>query len=241
MIARLKDAGLRSRLVSEIENGIPGSNWYNHYTATGSWEGMLLVSFSNPDYRKFEGRRMSEVIRDLKLSPIDALFRVLIDNAASVPTIYFHHDEKDMRYALSQPFASIGSDGTAVATEGLTSQGHPHPRYYGTFPRVLGRYVRDEKVLTMEDAIRKMTSANAIKIRLYDRGLIRPGLRADVTVFDPATIIDNSTWEKPHQYSTGVQFVIVNGVVVLDAGRHTGARPGTILYGQGRPAAQGGH
>jgi N-acyl-D-amino-acid deacylase len=234
MLARLKDPALHTRLVNEIEHGIPGSNWYNHYTATGSWEGMLLVSLSNPAYKKFEGHRMNEVIQSLGGNPVDVLFRVLADNRGSVPTIYFHHDEKDMRKALQQPFASIGSDGTAVATEGPTAQGHPHPRYYGTFPRVLGRYVRDEKVLTMEEAIRKMTSANAGKIHIYDRGLLRPGMWADVTVFDPAKIIDNSTWEKPHQYSTGVQYVLVNGVVVLDAGRHVGTRPGAILYGPGK-------
>ncbi len=155
-----------------------------------------------------------------------------------MPTIYFHHDENDMRYALKQPFVSIGSDGTAIATTGPTAEGNPHPRYYGTFPRVLGRYVRDEKVIALEDAIRKMTSANAIKIHVYDRGLLRTGMWADVTVFDPATIIDNSTWEKPHQYATGVRFVLVNGKLVIDAGEHTGARPGTILYGPGKQAAQ---
>ena len=140
-----------------------------------------------------------------------------------------------MRKALSTPFVSIGSDGTAVATEGPLAAGHPHPRYYGTFPRVLGRYVRDEKVLSLEEAIRKMTSANASKVRVFDRGLLRPGMMADVAVFDAAKIIDHSTYEKPHQYSTGVEYVIVNGVLVLDqGGKHTGARPGAIVYGQGR-------
>jgi Amidohydrolase family/Leucine Rich repeat len=234
MLQRLKDPALHDRLVNEIEHGIPGSNWYDHYTATGSWEGMLLVSLSNPTYKKFEGRRMNEVIAALGGKPLDVLFRILEDNGGSVPTIYFHHDENDMRYALKQPFVSIGSDGTAIATTGPTAEGHPHPRYYGTFPRVLGRYVRDEKVLTLEDAIRKMTSANAAKIHVYDRGLLRAGMWADITVFDPATIIDNATWEQPHQYATGVRFVFVNGKLVLDGGEHTGARPGTILYGPGK-------
>lgn len=232
LIARLKNPTLRPRLEKEILNGIPGSNWYDHYTATGGWDGMLLVSLSNPQYRKFEGMRMNEVIAALKKPPIDALFELLEANGGSVPTVYFHHSEKDMQYALRQPFVSIGSDGTAVATTGPLSGGHPHPRYYGTFPRVLGRYVREEHVLTLEDAIRKMTSENAAKIGLLDRGILRPGMAADVTVFDAAKIIDNATFEKPHQYATGVAYVIVNGKIVLDQGRHTGARPGVILKRQ---------
>ncbi|MBL8179022.1 MAG: D-aminoacylase [Bryobacterales bacterium] len=231
MLGRLKDRSLRARLEKEILNGIAGSNWYNHYTATGSWEGMLLVSFSNPAYKKYEGKRMNEVIADIGGNPIDVLFRVLEDNAGSVPTVYFHHSEEDMRYALRQPFVSVGSDGTAVATEGPLARGNPHPRYYGTFPRILGRYVREEKVLTLEEAVRKMTSANAAKVHLYDRGLLRPGMMGDVTVFDAGKVMDHATYEKPHQYATGVEYVVVNGAVVLERGRHTGARPGQILRG----------
>jgi len=229
LMENIQNASLRERLRSEVLNGIPGTNWYNHYTATGSWEGMLLASLSNPEYKKYQGRRMNEVIRDIGGDPVDVLFKVLTDNGGSVPTVFFHHSEDDMRFAMKQPFVSIGSDGTAIATEGLLAAQHPHPRYYGTFPRVLGRYVRDEKVITLEEAIRKMTSANASKLRLYDRGLLRVGFPADVTVFDPKTIIDNATYDKPHQYATGVAFVIVNGTLVLDRGTHTGARPGAIV------------
>jgi N-acyl-D-amino-acid deacylase len=229
MIARLRDPSQRRRLEDEINHGIKGTNWYNHYTATGGWEGMLLVSFSNPKYKRFEGKRMSEVIQALGKPGIDVLFELLENNKGSVPTVYFHHSEEDMRYALKQPWVSIGSDGTAVTETGPLAAGNPHPRYFGTFPRVLGRYVREEKVITMEEAIRKMTSANAAKVHQYDRGLLRPGMAADVTVFNAATIIDNATYEKPHAYATGVDYVIVNGKVVLDKGQHTGARPGTIL------------
>ncbi len=243
LIRRLKDPALRPRLESEIENGIPGSGWYNHYTATGGWEGMLLVSLSNPAYKKYEGKRMNEVIDDMRAKPLDALFKLLEENGGTVPTVYFHHDEKDMRYALQQPFVSIGSDGLAFKTEGPLSEGNPHPRSYGTFPRVLGRYVRDEHVLSMEEAIRKMTSANATKIHIFDRGLLRPGMWADVTVFDPATIIDNATYMKPHQYASGVAYVLVNGKMVLAKGKHSGARPGVILYGPGKvtPSATSRH
>ena len=198
MIARLKDPALRPRLENEINHGIPGTNWYNHYTATGGWDGMLLVSFSNPKYKQFEGKRMSDVIQATgQAGHRRALRAADRTTTARCPTVYFHHSEEDMRYALKQPWVSIGSDGTAVTTEGPLAAGNPHPRYFGTFPRVLGRYVRDEKVITMEEAIRKMTSANAAKMRQYDRGLLRPGMAADVTVFNAATIIDNATYEKP--------------------------------------------
>jgi len=234
MIERLKDKTLRPRLEKEILNGIPGSDWYNHYTATGGWDGMLLVTLRNPKYKQFEGKRMSEVIKTIGKPPLEVLFELLAENEASVQTVYFHHSEEDMRYALRQPFVSIGSDGTAVKTEGPLSKGNPHPRYYGTFPRVLGRYVREEKLLSLEEAVRKMTSANAAKIRIYDRGLLRPGQWADVTIFNPETVIDNATFEKPHQYASGIEYVIVNGKLVLERGTHTGARPGAILYGQGK-------
>jgi N-acyl-D-aspartate/D-glutamate deacylase len=232
LIARLKNPAIRPRLEREILEGVPGSNWYDHYLATGGWDGMLLVSLSNPDYKRFEGMRMNQVIAAMRKPPIDVLFELLEENAGSVPTVYFHHSEGDMRYALQQSFVSIGSDGTAVATDGPLGSGHPHPRYYGTFPRVLGRYVRDEHILTLEEAIRKMTSANAAKVGIFDRGLLRPSMMADVTVFDATKIIDNATYEKPHQYASGVEFVIVNGEVVLARGRHTGARPGMILKRQ---------
>lgn len=177
---------------------------------------------------------MSEVIQDMRVQPLAALFQLLEDNAGSVPTIYFHHDEKDMRYALQQPFVSIGSDGLAFKTEGPLSAGNPHPRSYGTFPRVLGTYVRDEHVLSLEEAVRKMTSANATKIHIFDRGLLRPNMWADVTVFDPATIADHATFMKPHQYASGVEYVLVNGKIVLARGKHSGLRPGVILYGASR-------
>ncbi len=221
-------------LESEILHGIPGTNWYDHYTATGGWDGMLLVSFSNPKYKQYEGKRMNEVIASIGKPPIDVLFELLSENHGSVPTVYFHHSEEDMKYALKQPFSSIGSDGTAVTETGPRAAGNPHPRYYGTFPRILGKYVREEKVITLEEAIRKMTSANTAKINVFDRGLLRPGQWADITVFDADKIIDHATFEKPHQYSTGVAYLLVNGKVVLDHEHHTGARPGAILYGPGK-------
>ena len=238
LVERLRDPALRSRLHAEIAGTRRVPGWYNHYTATGSWEGMLLVAFSNAAYAPFQGRRMSDVIAARPgAEPIDVLFELLVENDGSVPTVFFHHSEEDMRHALAQPFVSIGSDGRAIPAEGPLAVGHPHPRYFGTFPRVLGRYVRETPVLTLEEAVRKMTSANAAKIGVHDRGLLRVGQWADITVFDAARVIDRATFEQPHRYAEGVAYVLVNGEVVLEGQRHTGARAGRILRGPGWRAA----
>ena len=234
MIARLKDSALRPRLEKEILHGIPGSAWYNHFTATGGWEGVMLVSLSNPKYAAYAGQRMNQVISSMGKSGIDVLFELLVENQGSVPAVYFHHTEEDMRTALRQPWTSIGSDGAAIRTDGPLRAGNPHPRFYGTFPRVIARYVRESKVLTLEEAIRKMTSANAAKAGQWDRGMLRPGFAADIVIFDLARIADRATFTNPHQYAEGIDYVLVNGQVVMTNGRHTGARPGVILYGPGK-------
>jgi N-acyl-D-aspartate/D-glutamate deacylase len=146
--------------------------------------------------------------------------------------VYEHHTEKDMALALKQPWCSIGSDGSAYATEGPLRRGNPHPRNFGTFPRVLGVYVREKGLLTLEDAVRKMTSANAAKLGLTDRGLVKPGMFADLTVFDPDRVIDKSTYTDPFHYSEGIECVVVNGTVVLDGGKPTGAKPGRAIKRQ---------
>jgi N-acyl-D-aspartate/D-glutamate deacylase len=161
--------------------------------------------------------------------PLDILFDILIEQGGSVPTVYAHHDEKDMNLALQQPWCSVGSDGSAYAIDGPLRRGNPHPRNFGTFPRVLGVYVREKKLLTLEDAIRKMTSLNAAKLGIRDRGLVRPGDYADLTLFDADKVIDRSTYTDPFRYGEGIEFVVVNGRVVLDRGKHTGARPGRAL------------
>ncbi len=229
MLERLKDPQQRERLKKEIREGLPG--WYNHYTAVGGdWSRMLISGRGS-----YEGLTMDRVIaaRTQGKSPppdsLDVFFDLLIEEGGSVSTVYAHHTEQDMNLALSQPWCSIGSDGSALATEGPLRRGNPHPRSFGTFPRVLGVYVRERKLLRLEDAVRKMTSLNAAKLGLRDRGLLRPGCYADVTIFDPATVIDRSTYSDPFHYSEGIQYVIVNGQVVLDQGRHTGARPGRAL------------
>jgi N-acyl-D-aspartate/D-glutamate deacylase len=232
MLKRLKDPLLRARLEKDITQGIPG--WYNHYTAVGSdWSRIQIGGVANPSYQKYVGKRVSELIADKKKPWLDVLFETLIDNKGAVPALYYQQTEEDMTYAMRQPFVSFGSDGSAMNVD--TARGiSPHPRSYGTYGRILGRYVRDLKILTLEEAVRKATSHNAAKIHIFDRGVLRPGLWADVTVFNPDTVIDKATFENPHQYAAGFEYVIVNGTIVLDQGKHTGARPGAILYGPGK-------
>ena len=174
MLERLGDPAARKRMRDEVMNGLP--NWYNHYLATGDgWGGMILVSLKHERNKPFQGRRMSELIAARGGHPADVLFDVLIEENGSVPTVFFHHSEADMQLILQQPWTSIGSDGSAVNPDGPTGQTHPHPRYYGTFPRVLGRYVRELKTITLPDAVKKMTSMNADKIGIKDRGRLKDG------------------------------------------------------------------
>jgi N-acyl-D-aspartate/D-glutamate deacylase len=232
LLERLRDPKMRTRMREEILNGLP--NWYNHYLATGDgWGGMLLVSMRAERNRPYQGKRMSELIAARGGDPVDVLFDLLLEENGSVPTVFFHHSEQDMQYILKQPWTSIGSDGSAVSIDGPSGRSHPHPRYYGTFPRVLGRYVRQLKVLSLPDAIKKMTSMNADKLGIKDRGRIAEGMRADVVVFDAERVADRATFENPHQYPEGIPYVIVNGVVTIDNGRHTGALAGEVIYGSG--------
>jgi N-acyl-D-aspartate/D-glutamate deacylase len=229
MLARLKDPKERVKLKKDIREGIPG--WYNHYTAVGGdWSRMLISANNN-----YQGLTMDRILalrtKDKKPPPdlLDEFFDLLLEEGGSVSTVYDHHTEKDMNLALVQPWCSIGSDGQALATEGPLKRGHPHPRSFGTFPRVLGVYVRERGLLRLEEAVRKMTSQNAAKLGLFDRGLLRPGSYADVTVFDPDRVIDKATYTKPFQYSEGIEYVIVNGQLVLERGKHHGVRPGRAL------------
>ncbi len=232
MVERLKDPSQRPRLKKDIENGLP--DWYNHYLAVGKdWNAMLLVNLTNPKNKQFIGKRMSDVIAARGGDPVDDLLDLLIEENGSVPTVFFHHSEQDMTYALKQQYTSIGSDGLAMSPEGPRGKTMPHPRSYGTFPRVLGRYVREQHVISLEEAVHKMTSMNAEKLSITDRGRIQVGLAADITLFNPETVADKATFVQPHQYPVGIPYVIVNGQVVLDNGVHTGALPGHVLRGRG--------
>jgi len=229
MLERLKDPVARDRLKKEIRDGLPG--WYNHYTAVGGDWSRMLVSGKG----SLQGLTMDRVIaaksqhKARTPDPLDILFDILIAEYGSVPTVYEHHTEKDMNLAMQQPWCSIGSDGSAYAIEGPLKRGNPHPRNFGTFPRVLGVYVRERNVIRLEDAVRKMTSLNATKIGITDRGLLKAGNFADVTIFNAEKVIDKSTYTDPFHYSEGIEYVIVNGKLVLEKGKPTGTKPGKPL------------
>lgn len=243
LLARLRDPALRDRIVREIMGGLPG--WYNHYTAVGGdWSRMLVSAKLSGPNRAYQGLTMDKILagkaagRELDAEgKVRLMLDFLAEEGGSVGTIYAHHTEEDMNFALTRPWCSVGSDGSGLAIVGplRSIQGHPHPRNFGTFPRVLGFYVREKGLLRLEDAVRKMTSLNAAKIGLVDRGLLRPGQHADVVAFDPGRIIDRSTYLEPFAYSEGIEHVAVNGKLVLESGKPTGARPGKALR-RGRPS-----
>jgi N-acyl-D-amino-acid deacylase len=235
IVARLRDPKAREEIRRDIAQGLPG--WDNNEVkAVGGFHGVLLASVQQPENKKYEGKRMDEIARMMGKEPVDTLCDLLISEGASPYAIYFGMSDADVDLAMKQPWVGFGSDGVAV-NPGMDFMGKPHPRFYGTFPRVLGVYVREKKVLTLPDAIRKMTSLAAQITGLTDRGLLRPGMAADVTIFDPNTVLDKATFEDPMHYPVGIPYVIVNGVVVINQGEHTGARPGRVLYGRGRRIA----
>lgn len=236
MLERLQDKPQRERIKREIQAGLPG--WYNHYTAVGGdWSRMLISKETT-----FKGLTLDRVLasraqgKNPALDPLDNFLDYLIQEQGTVSTVYAHHTEDDMTLALQQPWCSVGSDGSAYAIDGPLRRGNPHPRSFGTFPRILGVYVRELKLLRLEDAIRKMTSQNAAKIGLRDRGTLQSGQYADVVLFDAGRVIDRATYIEPFQYSEGIACVIVNGEVVLEQGMPTGKRPGRALRKPVAPA-----
>ena len=232
VVARLRNPAARAEIRRAIERGLPG--WDNNEVKDcGGWHGVMLASCQLAANKKYEGKRLDEVAQLMGKDPVDVLCDLLIAEHATPMAIYFSMSEPDVEAAMKQPWVGIGSDGAAV-NPSMTFMGRPHPRFYGTFPRVLGVYVRERHVLTLPDAVRKMTSLAAQITGLTDRGLLHPGMAADITVFDPATVRDEATFEDPARYPSGIPYVIVNGVVVIDQGEHTGAKPGHVLYGRGR-------
>jgi len=235
-IERLKNPAIRQRVTREMRT--PTDRWENLYLMAGSPENVLLVGFKNEALKPLTGKTLAEVARLRGRSPEDTIIDLVIEDDSRVGAVYFLMSEENVRKQIALPWMSFGSDAESLAPEGVFLKANPHPRAYGTFARVLGRYVREEKIIPLEEAIRRMTSLPAENLKLDRRGRLKVGYFADVVVFDPAKIQDHATYERPHQYATGVIHVFVNGVPVLRNGEHTGATPGRVVRGPGYKAAR---
>ncbi|HET6977511.1 MAG TPA: D-aminoacylase [Pyrinomonadaceae bacterium] len=231
MLARLRDPQTRQRLKTEISQ--EQTTWENIYLGSGGPGGVLIGSVVNRELEPLQGKRISEIAEQQKKDPLDAVFDLILADKGQTGAIYFMMSEDDMRAAMKSPFVSFCTDSGSRATDGPLAGSKSHPRGWGSYPRILGRYVRDEKLLTLESAIHKMTGAPAARVALKDRGLIKEGMFADITVFDPAKIIDRATFESPNQYPTGIEYVLVNGKISVDKGQRTSALGGRVLRGPG--------
>jgi N-acyl-D-amino-acid deacylase len=231
MVARLKDELARARLKKEITTD--SKDWENIYLGSGGPSGILIGAVVNRDLETWQGKRLSEIAAAQNKDPLDALFDFIIADHGQTGAIFFMMQESDMQAALKSPFVSICTDSGARATDGPLAGSKSHPRGWGTYPRILGKYVRDEKLMSLEFAIHKMTGLPASNVGLRNRGLIREGYFADITIFDPQTVIDRATFEDPNQYPVGINFVIVNGQVEVDNGQRTTALAGQVLRGPG--------
>lgn len=233
LLERLADPKIRARLKREIQTGSPG--WWNIIEASGGWDNIVLANAQNPENERFNGKSLTEIAKEWGKQPADAAFDLVAQGHGRVMAIYHMMSEQDIDTALRFPWTSIGSDSGAAAQSGANDAiGLPHPRAYGNFPRVIARYVREKKVLTLEEAVRKMTSWPATRYRLDHRGSIKEGLWADVVVFDYDKLQDRATYDQPTLSPEGIDYVLVNGQVVIDHGKHMGVRPGKVLYGPGR-------
>ncbi len=230
--ARLGRPEIRTRLKRELETGSPG--WWNIVEAAGGWDGVVLVNARNPANVKHQTKTIAQIAREARRDPADVAWDLVTEGQGRVMAIYHMMSERDIETALRFPWTSIGSDAGAVAQIGVPdATGLPHPRSFGNHVRVIARYVKEKKTLPLEEAVRKMTSWPATRMRLADRGVIRIGAWADVTVFDLDALDDRASYERPTEFPTGIEWVLVNGVVVIDRGQHTGAKPGHVLRGQG--------
>jgi N-acyl-D-aspartate/D-glutamate deacylase len=230
--ARLANPQIRARLKGEIKTGSPG--WWNIVDAAGGWDGVVLVNARNPENAKWEQKTIAQIARETGKDPADAAWDIVAQGSGRVMAIYHMMGEKDIETALTFPWTSIGSDAGAVMQLGVPDQtGLPHPRSFGNFPRVIAKYVKERHVLTLPEAIRKMTGWPATRMRLANRGTIAVGNWADVTIFDYDALQDRATYEKPMEFPTGIEWVLVNGVVTIDHGTHTGAKAGKVLWGPG--------
>jgi len=229
---RLEDPETRKKIAAAIRT--PSNDWENLYMLAGSPDRILLVGFRSDALKPLTGKTLAEVAKMRGKDPIETIMDLVYEDHSRVGTVYFMMSEDNIKKQLRQPWVSLGSDAASMAPEGAFLRSSTHPRAYGNFARLLGKYVREEKVITLQEAIRRLSGLPATNLGLDHRGLLKPGMFADVVVFDPATIADRATFENPHQYSVGVKHVFVNGTQVLKDGEHTNAKPGRALWGPGK-------
>ena len=228
---RMSDPATRARIIEEMRT--PSDEWENMWLMSGTPENILMVGFKNPDLKYLTGKTVAEVAAMRETSPEETIMDLIVEDGSRIGTVYFTQSDDIVRKAVSLPWVSFNSDEASLAPEGLFLESNPHPRAYGSFARVLGKYVRDENVLTLQEAIRKLAALPAQTMRIDRRGELQQGFYADVVVFDPETIQDHATFVEPHQYATGMVHVFVNGEQVLKDGEHTGATPGRAIRGPG--------
>jgi len=228
----MKDPAVRARVVREIRT--PGDDWESLYELTGfDPERVLLIGFKNPSLKPLTGKTLGEVARLRGTSPEETMIDLVIEDQSRVVTAYFLMTEENIRRNIAWPYTMFGSDEGAYSPQGVFLLSNAHPRAYGNFARLFAKYVRDDKVITVAEAVRRLTSLPADMLRLKERGRLAVGQYADIVVFDPATIQDHATFDAPHQLATGVSDVFINGVAVLKDGAHTGATPGRFVKGPG--------
>ena len=230
-VKRLQDPAIRARVAEEMRT--PTDKWENFFVGAGSPDKILLVAFRNDSLKPLTGKTLAEVARQRGKSAEETAMDLVVEDGSRVGTVYFLMSEENVRRQVQLPWVSFGSDAESLAPEGEFLKSRPHPRAYGNFARLLGKYVRDERLVTLEEAIRRLTSLPATNLKLKRRGKLEAGFFADIVIFDPKTIQDHATFDNPHQYSTGVRDVFVNGVQVLRNGTHTGALPGRVVRGPG--------
>jgi len=229
---RMQDPDTRKKIADAIRT--PTNEWENLYYLAGSPDRLLLAGFKSEALKPLAGKTLGEVAKMRGKDPVETILDLVLEDRSRVGTIYFLMNEENIKKQIGRPWVSFGSDAASMAPEGAFLKSSTHPRAYGNFARLLGKYVREEKVITLQEAIRRLTGLPATNLGLDHRGFLKPGMFADVVVFDPATIADRATFENPHQYSVGVKHVFVNGAQVLKDGEHTGAKPGKALWGPGK-------
>jgi N-acyl-D-amino-acid deacylase len=231
LIERLKDPAIRARVRKDMET--PSKDWDNEWDEISGPQDVMISVVQNPALKESQGKRLTELATTWNREPIEALFDLLIEDKAFTECAVFGMSEPDVVLALQQPWVSVDNDSSGTSPDGILGEEHPHPRAYGTFPRILRKYVREEKKLMLEEAIRKFSALPAQRMRLTDRGVLKLGMWADVVVFDPKTVRDVATFDDPNRLSEGMEYVLINGVPVIENGKMTGALPGKVLRGAG--------